>query len=567
MKKVIENLLEGVMQELKISPEEMGEVTFVVERPEIMAHGDYATNVALVLAQKTGKNPRHLAEEIVAILEKQKPAEVVSLSIAGPGFINFHLSEEFFLKNIETILTEKEHYGKNQNLKQEKTIVEYTDPNPFKEFHIGHVMSNAIGEAISRLIEWNGAEVKRACYQGDKGLHVARAIAYKLKTDVSWDTVKDVAHSYTEGSKLIESDEDFKQFVVEINKKIYSEEDGQVLEIYNLGRTLTLDYFETLYKVLGTTFDFHFFESTTGEFGKALVRKNIPEVFEESEGAIVFRGENRDAKLHTRVFINKEGLPTYEAKELGLAKIKYDTYPYEKSIVITGNEVNDYFKVLMTALKELFPALEAKTRHIGHGMLRLPSGKMSSRTGDVITAEALIEAVSEKVREKMNDSEHNLSEDDALISDIAVAAIKYSILKQAPGRDIVFDLESATSFEGDSGPYIQYTAARIHSLLEKGKVSGMNPKLDFSVVVGELEKTLSQFPEVVARAHDDYAPQYLTTFLIRLSSVFNSYYSNHLFLDEKEPTVSAHRLALAQAVRIVLQNGLSILGIVAPDRM
>ncbi len=562
MREVLVQSIEKVIGDLGFE-----KVSFSVSHPEDLSHGDYATNVALILAKNMDRNPIDLAQEIADKLEELSLEEIVTVTVAGPGFINFFLSQTFFITANEQIIDEGSQYGNNTNLKEEKTIIEYTDPNPFKEFHIGHVMSNTIGESIARLHFANGAEVKKACYSGDKGIHVAKAVAHKFHANVEWNSVKDVADSYAGGAKLYDADEEFKKFVVEINKKIYLENDQEVMDVYSFGRTLTLDHFETLYKTLGTQFDYYFFESTTGEFGKVLVKNAIGTVFEESEGAVIFRGETRDAKLHTRVFINKEGIPTYEAKELGLAKVKHDIYPYVTSIVITGNEVNDYFRVLMSAMGEVFPELAKKTHHIGHGMMRLPTGKMGSRTGDVITAESLIESVSEKVREKMLSSQKDLSSDKELVSSIAVGAIKYSILRQAPGKDIVFDFDSALSFEGDSGPYLQYTNARINSLLEKGRGSGIYPQFSPDLPQSDLEKTLYRFPEIVSRAYEELSPQHIATFLIEVAGQFNAFYGQNLILDEKERGVSQHRLGIAQATSIVLQNGLFLLGIRAPLAM
>lgn len=554
---------------VSVAIKELGfeEADFTVEHPEDLSFGDYSTNIAMVLGKKIGRNPVELAGEIVSVLEKNKSKQINKINVAGPGFINFHLTSDFFNETLNDILSQGERYGENKILNGQKTIVEYTDPNPFKEFHIGHMMSNAIGESISRLIAFQGAEVKRACYSGDKGIHVARAVAYKLQTKVDWSTEKDVALSYAEGSKLYESDEEFKVFVTTVNKKIYEETDADVNEVYMFGRRITLEYFEKLYRVLGTKFDYYFFESTTGEFGKAIVRANTPKVFEESEGAIVYKGEIRDSKLHTRVFMNKEGLPTYEAKELGLAKVKYDTYPYDSSIVITGNEVNDYFRVLMNALSEIFPDLEKKTHHIGHGMMRTATGKLSSRSGEAPTAEWLIEDVKTRALEKINASNREIPDKPLLAEHIAVGAIKYSILKQALGRDIIFDMDTALSFDGDSGPYLQYTNARINSLLEKGREAGINPKLLSQEIPSDLEKFLYRFPEVVARSYNELAPHYVATFLIEVAGLFNAFYGKNIFVDENNLEVSGHRLAVARAVSQIMQNGLNLLGISAPERM
>ncbi|HEY4489686.1 MAG TPA: arginine--tRNA ligase [Candidatus Paceibacterota bacterium] len=562
-----------MIEEIKKSIEEaiknlsLSLLDFTVEHPENAEFGDYSSNVALVCAKNLKVNPMDLAQKITEILRQTQGDSINRIEIAKPGFINFFLSEDFLKNSLEEILDKGENYGKNKNLKGQKIIIEYTDANPFKEFHIGHIVDNAVGETISRIIEWNGAEVRRANYQGDVGLHIAKAVAEKIKSRREWENEKDVASSYASGSKLYEADKEFADFVIEINKKIYLKNDKEVNEIYELGKRLTLDYFESLYRILGTKFDYYFFESTTAEFGKALVAEN-KKIFEESDGAVVYRGEKRDPKLHTRVFINKEGLPTYEAKELGLAKIKYDTYPYDLSIVITGNEIKDYFKVILRVLAEIFPDLAKKTLHLSHGMMRLPSGKMSSRTGEVITAQSLIDEVRQKALNKISEGNRNVTDKNKLSQDIAVAAIKYSILKQAIGKDIVFDAESALSFEGDSGPYLQYTYARINSLVENGREVGISPTvLTTEVGTGVVERILYRFPEIVERAYEEFSPQYISTYLIEVASVFNNFYAKNLIVDEKEKIISSHRLAIAKAVSLVIQNGLYLLGVSSPEKM
>jgi arginyl-tRNA synthetase len=233
---------------------------------------------------------------------------------------------------------------------------------------------------------------------------------------------------------------------------------------------------------------------------------------------------------------------------LGNAKNKFDTYPYTQSIVITGNEIKDYFRVVLAALKEIFPDLAAKTKHLPHGMLRLTTGKMSSRTGDVITAESLIEEVKDKVKG-----------DEA----VAIGAVKYMILRSNIGSDIVFDIDKSVSTEGDSGVYLQYAHARANSVLEKAGKKG-----DTSGEQGEVrtvEKLLYRFPEVVLRSQEEYAPHHMITYLTELSSAFNNFYAHEQVVsDESE---SPYRLAIVEAFTIVMKNGLTVLGIPAPERM
>jgi len=561
IKKKIESLVKKTLEALSLP-----ETSFVVEHSEEILHGDYSTNVALLLAKDSKKNPREVAEIILRELQNKKISEVERIEIAGPGFINFFLTPAFFANSVKEILSQKEEFGKNDSLQGKKTIVEYTDPNPIKEFHIGHLMSNAIGESLAAILSANGAEVKRACYQGDVGLHVAKAVAQQIDTGIPWVTVKEVASDYARGSKRYEIDDIFKKRVIEVNKLIYNKEENLINKIYQLGRQLALDYFETIYKTLGTQFDFYFFESTTGEFGKALVHKH-PEVFEKSEGAIVFRGEKRDRTLHTRVFINKEGLPTYEAKELGLAKIKHDIYPYDNSIVITGNEINDYFRVLLCAMKEIFPDLAQKTQHVPHGMLRLPTGKMSSRTGDVITAESLIDETKKRILEKIEENDRNIENKEELALQVAVAAIKYSILKQAPGKDIIFDFEKSISFDGDSGPYIQYAFARTQSILKKARDADIKAD-DFAtnLPINELMQKLYRFSEVVERSGKELVSHYIVTYLTEIASLFNRFYAEEQIVDATDP-LSGAKVALTAATGEVLRNGLKLLGISAPEKM
>lgn len=531
-----------------------GAVEVKLEHPDDLTKGDYASNIALILAKQVGQTPPEVAEKIKTNLPSN--SLIKKIEVAGPGFLNFFLTEQFFTDQVKAALAQGESYGQNEDVKGYKVMVEYTDPNPFKLFHIGHLMSNTIGEAISRIAEASGAEVKRACYQGDVGMHVAKAI-YGLQNN------QDLSAAYAFGAQAYEESESAKAQIVELNKKIYNRSDETVNKLYDAGRAESLKQFEVIYQKLGTKFDFNFFESEVAEFGKELVEQNIDKVFTKSDGAVVYVGEQDG--LHTRVFINSEGLPTYEAKELGLAKIKYDKYPYDYSIVVTANEITEYFKVLLSALKKIFPDLASKTRHVPHGMLRLPSGKMSSRTGDVITAESLITEVKEKIKTKVAEAKKESNLTETALEQVAIGAIKYSILKQDITKDIIFDLEKSISFEGSSGPYLQYTYTRTQSVLAKAKEEGLVTDLTQVESPGSVERLLARYPEIVYKAGENLAPHHLVTYLTELAGAFNAYYAGNKIASGEG--ASGYRLALTDAVGQTLKNGLDLLGIGAPERM
>jgi len=547
----------------KILEKITGKNNFLVEAPKEKTHGDYATNVALVLSKKAGKNPLEVANEIVKKLSSGvlKKIGIEKVEVASPGFINFYLKDEFFVENLKEILKEKENYGKNQNLKGKKIIIEHTQPNPFKAFHIGHLMNNTIGQSVARIIKANGTTVKTATYHGDVGSHVAKAV-WALQKGIP---MKD---AYAYGHKGYEENESSKQEILDINKKIYNKSDKQINAIFKKGRKESLVNFEKIYKKLDSKFDFHFYESQTGDIGKKLVLKNIGKIFEKGEGgAIIFKGENFEPKTHTRVFLNSEGLPTYEGKEVGLAKIKKSKFNYNISITVTANEQDAFFNVVEVSIGEVFNELKGKLKHLSHGLLKLPSGKMSSRTGNIISAESMIDRVKEKVLEKIKDRDFSELEKKEITEKVAIGAIKYSILKQSIGSDIVYDLEKSVSFEGDSGPYLQYSYARAMSVLRKAKDEKIKPSLKkVPTEISQLEKMMSHFGEAVEKAGKEYEPHFVALYLTELAREFNNYYDNNKIVD-KNDEFSDYRVALTEAFSIIMKNGLWLLGIETPEKM
>lgn len=408
-------------QIIKSLSEVTGQKDIHFEIPEREEFGDYSTNVAMVLfSQEISKernrndsflhNPQPISEKIVNNLKKDRELMKVvdKINTAGPGFINFYLNNDVLLNNLMQIDATSEDYGKSNLLEDKKICVEYTDPNPFKEFHIGHLISNVTGESISRIFEANNATVWRADYFGDVGIHAAKSVwgimkkfnadginlEILAKKDLK-DRISYMGEGYAMGSKSYDEDDKAKEEIGRLNTILYIaaqkmwEKEGkkavinydseglikkaEISEIYDLyvtGRKWSLEYFETIYKRLGTKFDGYYPESVVGEVGCRLVKKNIGKVFKESEGAVIFEGEKFG--LHTRVFINNHNLPTYEGKELGLAPSKYNDFQYDRSVIVVGHEIKEYFAVLVEALKQVEPKLGEITFPVFTGMVTVP---------------------------------------------------------------------------------------------------------------------------------------------------------------------------------------------------
>jgi arginyl-tRNA synthetase len=615
MKQQIIDLLADALDSLGVKNAEVK-----LDYPENPEHGDFSTNVAMVYAKQLKISPKKLAEKIIERLNEKLKGDstieqgnslgirnaISDITIAGPGFINFKLKDEVFAGQIIDIAQHILLEGVASSLKSPPTggrieeklapqadvkqvLIEYTDPNTFKAFHIGHIMSNTIGESLSRLIEFSGNNVVRICYPSDIGLHIAKSIwamqqhlgEIPSEAAAIEERTTFLGKMYVEGTKSYDADPLVKNEIDELNQAIYDKSDEAVNDLYDKGRQWSLGHFDMFYELLGTKFDEQIFESEMAPVGLKVVKEHIKQesegkigndgksdgrgVFEESDGAIVFKGE--EFGLHTRVFVNSRGLPTYETKDVGLNMTKFEKYPdASQSIIVTANEQNDYFKVLIKVLSLIDQQNSGKTMHIGHGMLRFASGKMSSRTGNVVTADSLIGDMKKLVMEKIADRKFSPDEADEIADTIAVGAIKYTILRQAIGGNVVFDSAASISFEGDSGPYLQYSAVRAYSILEKAGTVEISEARGLPEKVGLLEKLIVRFNGIADRAREEYAPQIMANYLIALAGAFNAFYANQTIIDEKDP-LSAYRIELTKAFLKTMTEGLWLLGIKVPKRM
>lgn len=566
-----------------------------IDYPADAKHGDYSTNVAFMASKKVGKNPMLVAEDIVATLGKKnsKSKFFNQIEIAKPGFINFWLSQESLMDSVKHVDTQLK-----TSLTGKKIMVEFAHPNTHKAFHIGHLRNITTGESIVRLLEAIGVKVIRANYQGDVGMHIAKAMfgltmmikENKIETEtlkledsskgierllsvvkaLSGTDIKErvdlLGKAYAYGSKLFEENGQETAAIREINKAIYSHEWGAYRsyeEVYQITRQWSLDYFNQIYKRLDSHFDRLYFESETYASGKENVLKGLEDgIFEKSEGAIIFPGSKYG--LHDRVFISSEGNPTYEGKDMGLAPLQHKEYHPDLIIHVLGPEQYGYTRVIFKALDLLFPEDANKQLHLVYGWVKLKHGKMSSRTGNVILGEWLLDEAKKKILESFDIS-------DDIAEQVAVGAVKYSFLKVGLNQEIAFDLEESISLQGNSGPYLQYTYARTQSVLRKASDTKfeMHNLLDRVVLTKEerdILQLLSRFPEIVEDAAVRYAPNVLCSYLFELAQAFNLFYQKFPILKSEE-NEKHFRLYLTAKTGYILKHGLSLLGIKAPEQM
>lgn len=552
--------------------------------------GDFATNVALRLSKKLDQNPREIAEQIAEILRSQGET-LVSVEVAGPGFINITLTDEALWR-----LAQREP---TKALEGKIVLAEYSDPNPLKPLHAGHLYTTLVGDTIARLVENAGAKTIRLNYGGDVGLHVGKSIwaiikylggehPEKLAEIPEAERPQWLGARYVEGNNAYEDDEAAKKEIITRNRQVYeihaeNDHESPLAQIYWTVRQWSYDYFQVLYRELQVhPFDRVIPESEVTPLGVKTVREQLEKgVYKESNGAIVFEGEPYG--LHTRVFINSEGLPTYEAKDVGLLLTKWRDYHYDKSYYITASEQAQYFQVMFKSVQQFLPEAVEGVVSMTHGLVKLQGGvKMSSRKGNIVTALEILDAA----REAGKESGTNPTEETVL------AAVKYAFAKNRIGSDIAYDPKESIALEGNSGPYLQYAFARANGILNKSSMvrhPGLDPESSKKDIakgdtrldwipdqvrddgVGELEpaertllRKIGEYTEVVERATEELMPHHICTYLYELAQTFNRFYEHNRVIDDPRESV---RIQLVSKYAKTLKNGLELLGIHAPEKM
>lgn len=513
---------------------------------------DYSSNAPLKLTKTLHLPPLEIAETLASHLG--------NATVSAPGFLNFTLDSANLASKITALATDFSTAIKSTAYENQTIICEFSDPNPFKVLHVGHLYTSIMGDSISRLYEYAGAKVIRANFGGDVGLHVAKTMYILQRKPADTLTIDDIGRCYVEGTAAYDDDPTAKQEITALNKEIYRINSENIhgtplADLYWKGRELSYEYFNNFYASIGVKFDKYYPESTVAALGLETVKEQLENgIYELSNGAVIFNGEKYG--LHTRVFINKEGVPTYEAKDVGLIFTKWQDYHFDKSVVITGSEQKDYMAVVLKSIEQYAPDLVEKTTHLTHGLVKLPGGvKMSSRKGNFLKAVDVIDLVKDALF-----TEYHTTDDK-----ISLAATKYAFLKYKMGGNIIFDPKESVKMTGNSGPYLLYSAVRAKKILKS--CTAQNASATFITYVSH-EKALAvkllAYRDVLGEAVSEMAPHKLANFLYELAQEFSRFYENCKVAGSKE---EYQRAELTLAYLNTMTHGLSLLGIEIPEEM
>lgn len=573
-----------IIDNLKVALEKMGvKEEIVLDRPANASFGDYASSVALKLTKILKKNPVTIAGEIVKSIPQDKL--IKKIEVIKPGFINFWISDLYLFSFLEDTAKDKISFEKHHLGPAKKVIVEFAHPNTHKLFHIGHLRNISTGEAIVQILEAAGNKVIRANYQGDVGLHIAKCL-YGIKNSklnikdlkTLHEKIKLLGKMYAEGNKAYESDKKAKKEIININRMIY-EQDPKILPLWKETRQWSLNYFEEIYKRVNSYFDRLYFESEMAKRGVEVVKDAIKKgILKKSQGAVVFDGKKYG--LHTRVFINNEGFPTYEGKELALAEKEFSDFgEIDKCIHVVGPEQSSFFKVTFKVEELLSPEkYKNKQHHLIYGWVKLKHGKMSSRQGNVIEGPWLVDEVKKRIKNKFNTAQE-------IAEILAIASIKYSFLKATIQNEIAFDFDESIAVDGNSAPYLIYTYVRCRSVLKKSQISNVkspsfvplsgtskgkqiqisNPEI-LSIDEQNLLRQIFIFTEIVNKAASGFSPNLIANYLYDLASQYNLFYQKCPIL-KAEKEKKEFRILITKATANIIKKGLYLLGINTVEKM
>lgn len=544
------------------------------------------------------KSPEQTAEQLGEYLKEQ--VDLIDDFSVIKGFLNLLISKNYWLSVLEDAANKPTFGFKAADENSPLVMVEYSSPNTNKPLHLGHIRNNLLGFSIGEIIKANGNKLVKTNIVNDRGIHICKSM-YAWK---QWGEGKTPENTGIKGDHLVGDfyvlfDKHYKQEISELLEKGLSKEeaeqqapsivaaremllkweakDPEVIELWEMMNQWVYDGFDVTYKELGVDFDKIYYESDTYLVGKEEVLRGLKEgIFYQREDQSVWADLTADG-LDEKILLRSDGTSVYMTQDIGTAKLRFNDYTIDKMVYVVGNEQNYHFQVLSVLLDKLGFDWGKGLHHFSYGMVELPHGKMKSREGTVVDADDLMAEMIEVARKTSEElgklegyTEAELAE---TYKTIALGALKYFMLKVDPKKNMLFNPEESIDFNGNTGPFIQYTYARIRSVIRKAESNGiqLNKQLAQAISLSEKEqeliKSISLFPAVIKEAGDAYSPAVIANYIYSLVKEFNQFYHDHSILGEQDEAVRNFRLVLSQTIANVVESGMKLLGINVPERM
>ncbi len=578
-----------VIRQLYNLPIEANELQIQTTNPEF--EGDY-TLVLFPLIKKTGKQPVELAKEIGANLLQEQPEVFTAFNLIK-GFLNLTISDTYWLRALNRSYNNP-HYG-IQNARGERVMIEYSSPNTNKPLHLGHLRNNFLGWSVAEIYKACGYEVVKTCIVNDRGVHICKSmIAWQRYANGATPENTGIKGDHLVGDYYVKFNEVYKAeteaLVAGGMTKEQAEKDAPIMKA---AQQMLLDWeqgnpeiialwkrmnqwvyagFETTYKRIGSDFHKTYYESNIYLLGKKTVEDGLKSnVFYQKDDGSVWIDLTADG-LDEKIVQRKDGTSVYITQDIGLAQLRYDEFKSNTNIYVIGDEQNYHMKVLQLICKKLGLAYADGIHHLSYGMVELPTGKMKSREGTVVDADALLdemEAVAKQKTEALGKVEgFNDEERSALYKILSLGALKYFLLRVGPKKKMIFNPEESIDFQGHTGPFIQYTHARIKSILRKASVD--IHEVESSALLPlekELLILLESYPQVIQQACTEQDPSHVANYVYGIAKTFNSFYTQHSVLNAENEEKKNLRIKLCAFTAQVLSGGMHLLGIEVPERM
>ena len=555
--------------------------------------GDY-TLVTFPLLKLSHKSPEVTANEIGARIVADNP-QIAAFNVIK-GFLNLSLSPAFWIDRFGEI-TADATFG--DAAPTGRTImIEYSSPNTNKPLHLGHIRNNLLGYSVAQILKANGHNVIKVNLVNDRGIHICKSmLAWQLYGGGETPASTGMKGDHLVGKYYVEFDKHYKAQIKELVSQGMSEDeakkkapimqqaqemlrrweakDPEVYKLWQMMNGWVYEGFDVTYKALGVDFDKVYYESQTYLLGKSLVQEGLDKgVFFRKEDNSVWIDLTADG-LDQKLLLRGDGTSVYMTQDLGTALRRFEENKLDEMIYVVGNEQNYHFQVLKLVLKKLGYAWSDEIYHLSYGMVELPEGKMKSREGTVVDADDLIADMVETAREMSTELGKldgcTKEEADDVCRIVGLGALKYFILKVDPKKTMLFDPRESIDFNGNTGPFIQYTHARICSILRKADEAGIDYKsYDCTELLPEevaLIKSLADFPNVVKAAGESFSPSLIAAYAYDLAKTFNGYYHDHSILREEDEQKRRMRLMLAAEVARIIRRAMALLGIEVPQRM